>query len=99
GPRPTCWRSWEGRSTPCATRRGPPAGEGAPGRLPGGPGAEGHRGGQPGGPRRDARGRPDTVRRGRQAMNTKGPARLHDRLTPLERLPLIVAAVERGGRR
>lgn len=29
-------------------------------------------------------------------MNTKGLARLYDRLTPSERLPLIIAAAERG---
>jgi hypothetical protein len=38
----------------------------------------------------------EATRKGRQAMNTKGLAKLYDRLTPAERLPLIIAAAERG---
>ena len=33
---------------------------------------------------------------GLQAMNANGPTRHYDKLTPRERLPLIVAAVDRG---
>src|SRR5262249_7136930 len=85
-----------------ASRSGPrraldgPARQGAGHRLPGRRGPQNHRSRCPGCPHRNVGSRPQPTKGAEIAMTTNPVGRLYDRLTPRERLPLLIAAARRG---